>query len=127
LSIEELSSRGSLQCQEAFSFLRDHVKSLGNVEETVEYEPLKESETPSYKVNETPRLRVFFGEKLEIFLFIPEKSVAAIKANSAVPETLRAWVDRAQLGGMSRLLRIQLASKKDVGVLLPLITAVVRQ
>jgi hypothetical protein len=127
LSIEELSSKGSLQCQEAFSFLRGHLKSLGNVEETVEYEPLKESEAPSYNVNETPRVRVFFGEKLEIFLFIPEKSVAAIKADSTVPETLRAWVDRAQLGGMSRLLRVQLVSKEDVGVLLPLITAVVRQ
>jgi len=103
------------------------MKSLGNVEETVEYEPLKESEAPTYNVNETPRVRVFFGEKLEVFLFIPETSVASIKSDSTVSEALRAWVDRAQLGGMSRLLRVQLATRKDVEVLLPLITAVIRQ
>lgn len=127
MSIEELSRKGSAQCQEAFALLREQMKSLGNVEETVEYEPLKESEAPTYNVNETPRVRVFFGEKLEVFLFIPEMSVASIKSDSTVPEALRAWVDRAQLGGMSRLLRVQLATRKDVEVLLPLITAVIRQ
>jgi hypothetical protein len=127
LSIEEFSSKGSVQCQDAFTFLREQVKSLGNVEETVEYEPLKESDAPTYNVNETPRIRVFFGEKLEVFLFIPEKSVAIIKSDASVPEALRAWVDRAQQGGMSRLLRVQLATKKDVEVLFPLITAVIRQ
>ncbi len=95
--------------------------------ESVEYEPLKDAEAPSYNVKETPRVRVFFGEKLEVFLFIPEKSVANIKADESVPEGLRAWVDRAQLGGMSRLLRVQLGSKKDVEVLMPLIKAVIRQ
>jgi hypothetical protein len=127
LSIEELSSRGSSACQEAFAYLREQLKAIGNVEETVEYEPLKESEAPSYNVRETPRVRVFFGEKLEVFLFIPEKTVANIKADQTVPETLRAWVDKAQLGGMSRLLRVQLGTRKDVEVLMPLIKAVVRQ
>ena len=127
LSVEELSSKGSPACQEAFAFLREQLKQDQNVEETVEYEPLKDSEAPSYNVRETPRVRVFFGEKLEIFLFIPEKSVASLKADESVPEALRAWVDRAQLGGMSRLLRVQLATKKDVEVLLPLIRAVIRQ
>ena len=51
------------------------MKAEGNVEETVEYEPLKETEAPSYNVRETPRVRVFFGEKLEVFLYIPEKAV----------------------------------------------------
>jgi len=88
---------------------------------------LKESEEPSYNVRETPRVRVFFGEKLEVFLFIPEKAVSSIKSDESVPESLRAWVDRAQLGGMSRLLRVQLASSKDVEVLMPLINAVVKQ
>jgi hypothetical protein len=97
------------------------------VEETVEYEPLKESEAPSYNVRETPRVRAFFGEKLELFLFIPEKSVPSIKSDESVPESLRAWVDRAQLGGMSRLLRVQLASSKDVEVLMPLINAALKQ
>ncbi len=127
LSIEELSSKGSPACQEAFAYLREQLRSDQNVEETVEYEPLKESEAPSYNVRETPRLRVFFGEKLEIFLYIPEKSVASIKADKSVPETLRVWLDRAQPGGMSRLLRVQLGSKKDVEVLMPLIKAVTRQ
>jgi hypothetical protein len=98
-----------------------------NVVESIEYEPLKETEAPSYNVRETPRVRAFFGEKLEVFLFIPEKSVANIKADESVPEALRAWVDRAQLGGMSRLLRVQLGSMKDVEVLMPLIKAVTRQ
>ena len=127
LSVEELSSKGSPACQEAFTFLRDQLKANPTVEETVEYEPLKESEAPTYNVRETPRVRVFFGEKLEVFLFIPEKSVPSIKADESVPEPLRAWIDRAQLGGMSRLLRVQLATKNDVEVLMPLILAVVKQ
>ena len=127
MSIEELSSKGSPACQEAFAYLRDELKADPKVEETIEYEPLKESEAPSYNVEETPRVRVFFGDKLEVFLFIPEKSVANIKVDPSVPEALRAWVDRAQLGGMSRLLRIQLGSKQDVEVLLPLIRAVTKQ
>lgn len=103
------------------------MKAIGNIEETVEYEPLKESDAPSYNVRGTPRVRVFFGEKLEVFLFIPEKTMANIKADQTVPETLRAWVDKAQLGGMSRLLRVQLGTRKDVEVLMPLIKAVIRQ
>jgi hypothetical protein len=103
------------------------LKAEQNVVESVEYEPLKDAEAPSYNVRDTPRIRVFFGDKLELFLFIPEKSVPQIKADTTVPEALRAWVDRAQLGGMSRLLRVQLGSTKDVEVLMPLITAVVRQ
>jgi hypothetical protein len=127
LSVEELSSKGSVACQEAFAFLREQMKSDQNITESVEYEPLKDAEAPSYNVRDTPRLRAFFGEKLELFLFIPEKSVAGIKADTSVPEALRAWVDKAQLGGMSRLLRVQLATKKDVEVLMPLIKAVTRQ
>ncbi|MGD0176276.1 MAG: hypothetical protein ABSC50_05565 [Candidatus Bathyarchaeia archaeon] len=127
MSVEELSGKGSPACQEAFAYLREQMKSDQNVSESVEYEPLKETEAPSYNVRETPRVRTFFGEKLELFLFIPEKSVAAIKSDASVPEALRAWVDRAQLGGMSRLLRVQLATKKDVEVLMPLIKAVTRQ
>lgn len=126
MSIEELSSRSSPACQEAFAFLREQLKATPNVEETVEYEPLKESEAPSYNVRETPHVRVFFGEKLELFLFIPEKAVPAIKADESVPEALRGWVDKAQLGGMSRLLRVQLATKHDVEVLMPLVQAVVK-
>ena len=103
------------------------MKADPKVEETIEYEPLKESEAPSYNVRETPRVRVFFGDKPEVFLFIPEKSVTNIRADPSVPEALRAWVDRAQLGGMSRLLRIQLGSKPDVEVLLPLIRAVTNE
>lgn len=95
--------------------------------ESVEYEPLKEIEAPSYNVRETPRVRVFFGEKLELFLFIPEKSVSKIRADASVTEALRAWVDKAQLGGMSRLLRVQLGSRNDVEVLMPLIKSVIRQ
>lgn len=127
MSIEELLSKGSPACQEAFAFLRDQLKADGNVEETVEYEPLKESDAPSYNVRETPRVRLFFGEKLEVFLFIPEKAIPTIKADESVPEALRAWLDRAQLGGMSRLLRVQLGTKKDVEVLLPLIKSIIRQ
>ena len=127
MSIEELSGRGSAACQEAFAFLREQLKLDQNVEETVEYEPLKESEAPSYNVRETPRVRVFFAEKLEVFLFIPEKAVPRIKADESVPESLKAWIDRAQLGGMSRLLLVQLASKKDVEVLMPLIKATIQQ
>ena len=127
MSIEELSSKGSPSCQEAFAFLREQLKGDTNVEETVEYEPLKESEAPSYNVRDTPRVRVFFGEKLEVFLYIPEKAVRSIKSDETVPESLRAWLDRAQLGGMSRLLRVQLGTKKDVEVLLPLIKAVTKR
>ena len=103
------------------------MKADANVEETVEYEPLKESEAPSYNVRETPRVRVFFGEKLEVFLYIPEKAMPSIRSDETVPEALRAWLGRAQLGGMSRLLRIQLGTKKDVEALMPLIKAVTKQ
>ena len=98
-----------------------------DVVESIEYEPLKDTEAPSYNVRDTPRIRVFFGEKLELFLFIPEKSVPKIKADPTIPEALRAWVDKAQLGGMSRLLRVQLGSRNDVEVLMPLIKAVILQ
>ena len=98
-----------------------------NVVESVEYEPLKEAEAPTYSVGDTPRVRVFFSDKLELFLFIPEKAVPKLKSDPSVPEALRAWVDRAQLGGMSRLLRVQLGSKGDLEVLMPLVKAVVRQ
>jgi hypothetical protein len=54
LSIEELSSKGSPAGQDAFAYLRKQLKADGNVEETVEYEPLKETEAPSYNVRETP-------------------------------------------------------------------------
>ena len=127
MSVEELSGKGSSDCQEAFTYLREELKAEQNVVESVEYEPLKDAEAPSYNVNETPRVRAFFGDKLELFLFIPEKSVPRIKNDSTVPVNLRAWIDRAQLGGMSRLLRVQLGSRKDVEVLMPLIKAVVRQ
>ena len=127
MSIEELASKGSSACQEAFAYLREQLKAIGNIEETVEYEPLKESDAPTYNVRETSRVRVFFGEKLEVFLFMPEKDVANIKVDQTVPESLRAWVDKAQLGGMSRLLRVQLGTRRDVEVLMSLIRAVVRQ
>jgi len=126
MSVEELSSKGSPECREAFAYLRDELRAEQNVVESVEYEPLKDAKAPSYSVNETPRVRAFFGDKLELFLFIPEKSVSRIKSDATVPENLRTWVDRAQLGGMSRLLRVQLGSRKDVEVLMPLIKAVVR-
>ena len=105
----------------------ERVKTVGSVEETVEYEQLKQIDAPSYNVRYTPRVRVFFGEKLELFLVIPEKAVPNIKTNETIPETLRVWVDRAQLGGMSRLLRVQLGTKKDAEVLMPLIKAVAEQ
>jgi hypothetical protein len=124
LSVEELSNKGSLVCKEAFAYLREQLKADPNIEEAVKYEPLKESETPSYNIRETPRVRVFFGDKLEIFLFIPEKSVQGIKSDQTIPEALRAWADRAQLGGMSRLLRVQVGSKRDVEVLMPLIKGI---
>jgi len=123
LSVEELANKGSLACKEAFAYLREQLKANPDIEETVEYEPLKDCEAPSYNILETPRVRVFFGDKLEIFLFIPEKSVQTIKSDQTVPESLRGWVDRAQLGGMSRLLRVQVGSKKDVEVLMPLVNA----
>lgn len=121
MSVEELASKGSLACKETFEYLREQLKADPNIEETVEYEPLKECEAPSYNVQETPRVRVFFGDKLEIFLFIPERLVQKIKSDQSIPEALRGWVDRAQLGGMSRLLRVQVGSKKDVEVLMPLV------
>lgn len=125
MSIEELAAKGSLLCRETFAFLREQLKANAMVEETVEYEPLKESDAPSYNVHETPRVRVFFGDKLEVFLYIPEKAVPMIKSDDSVPDALKAWVDRAQLGGMSRLLRVQLGSQKDAEVLLPLIQSVI--
>lgn len=127
MSVEELAAKGSPSCQEAFAFLREQLKTNSNVEETVEYEPLKESDAPSYNVHETPRVRVFFGEKLEVFLYIPEKAVPMIKSDGSVPDALKAWIDRAQLGGMSRLLRIQLGSRQDAEVLMPLINSVVKR
>jgi hypothetical protein len=127
LSVEGMVSKGSQSCQEAFAYLREQLKSDPNVVESIEYEPLKDTEAPSYNVKDTPRVRAFFGEKLELFLFIPERSVAAVKADASVPEALRSWVDRAQLGGMSRLLRVQLATRRDVEVLMPLIKAITRQ
>lgn len=123
MSVEELAVKGSVGCKEAFAYLREQLKADPNIEETVEYEPLKECEAPTYNIQEMPRVRVFFGDKLEIFLFIPEKSVQAIRSDQTVPESLRGWVDRAQLGGMSRLLRVQVGSKKDVEVLMPLVKA----
>jgi len=127
VSVDELSSKGSPECREAFAYLREQLRAQQNVTESVDYEPLKEAEAPSYNISETPRVRAFFGEKLELFLFIPENSVSKIKEDLSVPETLRAWVDRAQRGGMSRLLRVQLGSRKDVEVLMPLIKAIIRQ
>jgi len=126
-SVEDFLSKGSPAAQEAFGYLREQLSSEHGIVEGVEYEPLKDAEAPTFSVNETPRVRAFLGEKLELFLFIPEKSVSAIKSDESVPEALRAWVDRAQLGGMSRLLRVQLGSKSDVEVLMPLIKAIVRQ
>ncbi len=126
MSVEELSGKGSPACQEAFTFLREQLKAQSNVEESVEYEPLKEADAPSYNVQGTPRVRAFFAEKLELFLYIPERSVPKIKTDETVPETLRAWLDKAQLGGMSRLLRVQLGTKNDVEVLMPLIKALTR-
>jgi hypothetical protein len=127
LSIEEIASKGSPASQDAFNYLREQLKAEAEVAESVEYEPLKEMDAPTFSVRETPRVKVFFGEKLELFLFIPEKAVSSVKSDSSVPEALKAWVDRAQRGGMSRLLRVQLGSAKDVEVLMPLIKAVVHQ
>jgi hypothetical protein len=127
MSIEEMASKGSPASQDAFQYLREQLKVEPGVFENVEYEPLKDAEAPTYSIRDTPRVRVFFGEKLELFLFIPEKSVPKIKSDASVPEALRAWVDRAQLGGMSRLLRVQLGSRADLEVLMPLVKAVVRQ
>lgn len=125
--MEEIVSKGSPASQDGFNYLRQQLAGERDVVESVEYEPLKEAEAPTYSVRNTPRVRAFLGEKLEVFLFIPEKSVAQIKSDPSVPEALRGWVDKAQLGGMSRLLRVQLGSKNDVEVLMPLIRAVVRQ
>jgi len=127
LSIEEIAGKGSRESQDAFNYLREQLKSEPGVVEGIEYEPLKDSDAPTFSVRDTPRVRAFFGEKLELFLFIPEKSVQNIKSDPSVPDALKGWVDRAQLGGMSRLLRVQLGSKNDVEVLMPLVKAVVRQ
>jgi hypothetical protein len=127
LSVEEIAAKGSPASQDAFNYLREQLKSEHGVVESVEYEPLKDVEAPTYSVRDTPRVRAFFGEKLELFLFIPEKAVSLIKSDPSVPEALRAWVDRAQLGGMSRLLRVQLGSRNDLEVLMPLVKSVVRQ
>ena len=127
LSIEEIASKGSPGSRDAFQYLREQLKGEPDVVESVEYEPLKDTDAPTYSVRDTPRVRAFLGEKLELFLFIPEKSVPKIKSDPSVPDALRTWIDRAQLGGMSRLLRVQLGSRNDVEVLLPLIKAVVRQ
>jgi hypothetical protein len=127
LSVEEIASKGSSASQEAFNYLREQLKGEPNVVESVEYEPIKDAEAPTYSVRDTPRVRAFFGEKLELFLFIPEKSVPNIKSDPSVPDALRAWVDRAQLGGMSRLLRVQVGTRNDLEVLMPLVKAVVRQ
>ncbi len=124
MSIEELASNGSEACRAAFAYLRTELTSLGHIQETVEFEPLKNTEAPTYKVGETPRVRAFFGDKLEVFLFIPEKSVESIKEDNSIPQPLRALVDRAQQGGMSRLLRVQLGSRSDVEVVMPLIRAI---
>lgn len=124
--MEELSRKGSVQFQEAFAFLRLQPKSDSNIQETVEYEPLKEIEAPSYNIQDTPRVRFFFGDKLEVFLFIPEKSVKVLKEDESIPPSLRLWIDRAQQGGMSRLLRVQLGSRKDAEVSLPLVRAITR-
>lgn len=125
MSVEELAAKSSPSCREAFAFLRGQLNANPGVEETVEYEPLKECDAPSYNVQGTPRVRVFFGEKLEVFLYIPEKAVPLIKSDPSIPDQLKAWVDRAQVGGMSRLLRAQLGSRKDAEVLMPLVRSVV--
>jgi len=126
MSVEDLATKGSPASQEAFAYLRQQLKAE-QVVEGVEYEPLKDTDALTFSVGDTPRIRAFLGEKLELFLFIPEKSVSTIKSDQSVPEALKAWIDRAQLGGMSRLLRVQLGSKNDVEVLMPLIKAIVRQ
>jgi len=127
MSVEEIANRGSTASQDAFFYLREQLKSESGIVESVEYEPLKDTDAPTYSVRDTPRVRVFFGDKLEIFVFIPEKAVSAIKADPTVPDSLKAWVDRAQPGGMSRLLRVQLGSRSDAEVLMPLIKSVVKQ
>ena len=127
MSVEDLATKGSPASQEAFAYLRQQLKAEQGVVEGVEYEPLKDTDALTFSVGDTPRIRAFLGEKLELFLFIPEKSVSTIKSDQSVPEALKAWIDRAQLGGMSRLLRVQLGSKNDVEVLMPLIKAIVRQ
>jgi len=127
MSVEEMASKGSPASQDAFRYLREQLKVEPGIVESLEYEPLKDAEAPTYSVNDTPRVRVFFGDKLDLFLFIPEKSVPKIKSDATVPEALRAWVDRAQLGGMSRLLKVQVGSKADLEVLMPLVKAIVRQ
>ena len=122
-----MASKGTPDSQNAFNYLREQLMGEHDVVESVEYEPLKDSEAPTYSVRDTPRVRVFFGDKLELFLFIPEKSVPKIKSDPSVPEALRVWVDRAQFGGMSRLLRVQVGTRSDLEVLMPLVKAVVRQ
>jgi hypothetical protein len=112
--VEELSRKDPSQCQEAFCFLREQLKSDAAIQETVDYDPLKESEAPTYNDRDTPRVRVFFGDKLEVFRFIPERSVQRIKEDGSIPASLRLWIDRAQPGGMSRLLRVKLGSKREM-------------
>jgi hypothetical protein len=63
------------------------LKLESNVEESVEYEPLKEIDALLHNVRETSRVGVFFGEKLEIFLCIPEKAVPNTRADVTVPES----------------------------------------
>lgn len=126
MSIEDIGGKASPQIREAFAYLREQMKLQPNVQESLEFEPLKDCEAPSYNINGTPRVRVFFGEKLEIFLFIPEKSVPKIRVDESVPQALRNWIDKAQLGGMSRLLRVQLASRVDVDALLPLVLSILK-
>lgn len=127
MSVEEIASKGSAASQDAFFYLREQLRGESGVVESVEYEPLKDADAPTYSVRDTPRVRVFFGDKLEIFVFIPEKAVSSIKADPSVPDSLKAWIDRAQSGGMSRLLRVQLGSRSDVEVLMPLVKSVVKQ
>lgn len=126
-TIEELIEKGSAHCQETFSFLRSQLTSNPDIAETVDYEPLKQEEAPTYEVANTPRVRAFFGEKLELFLFMPEKVVPSIQNDETIPLMLRDLVNKAQLGGMSRLLRVQVASKDDVQFLMPLILAITRR
>ena len=127
MSVEDLVAKGSPAAREAFEYLREQLKNEPGVVESVEYEPLKDTEAPTFSVRETPRVRTFVGEKIELFLFIPERSVTELKSDPSVPEPLKAWVDRAQLGGMSRLLRVQLGSRGDLEVLMPLVRAIVRR
>ena len=46
MSVEEIVGKGST-CREAFDYFREQLKADPKIEETVEYEPLKEFEAPS--------------------------------------------------------------------------------